>query len=46
MKNIKMQNLLEKLEEYNPDEIDIVKKAYNYADNLHTFFIYIAPAQN
>ncbi len=36
MKNIKMQNLLEKLEEYNPDEIDIVKKAYNYADNLHS----------
>ena len=36
MNNITLQNLLEKLEEYNPDEIDIVKKAYNYADNLHS----------
>lgn len=36
MNNITLQNLLEKLKEYNPDEIEIVKKAYNYADNLHS----------
>jgi len=34
--NITLQDLLEKLKEYNPDEIEIVKKAYNYADNLHS----------
>ncbi len=36
MNNIVLQNLLEKLKEYNPDEIEIVKKAYDYADNLHS----------
>ena len=36
MNNITLQDLLEKLKEYNPDEIEIVKKAYNYADNLHS----------
>ena len=36
MNNITLQDLLEKLKEYNPDEREIVKKAYNYADNLHS----------
>lgn len=36
MNNITLQDLLKKLEEYNPDEIEIVKKAYEYADMLHT----------
>ncbi len=35
MNNIVLQDLLNKLEEYNPDEIGIVKKAYEYADALH-----------
>jgi len=34
--NITLQDLLEKLKKYNPDEIEIVKKAYNYAANLHS----------
>ena len=34
--NITLQDLLEKLKEYNPEEIAIVKSAYNYADNLHS----------
>lgn len=36
MNNITLQDLLEKLKKYNPDEIEIVKKAYNYAANLHS----------
>ena len=36
MNNITLQDLLEKLKEYNPEEIEIVKSAYNYADNLHS----------
>mgnify|MGYP003337176678 CR=1 FL=1 len=36
MNNIKLQDLVDKLKEYNPEEIEIVKKAYNYADNLHS----------
>ena len=36
MNTITLQDLLEKLKEYNSDEIEIVKKAYNYADNLHS----------
>ena len=35
MNNIFLQNLLEKLSEYNLDEIEIVRKAYDYAANLH-----------
>lgn len=35
MNNITLQNLLDKLNEYNPKEIEIVKKAYNYAEKLH-----------
>ena len=35
MNNIMLQDLLNKLEEYNPEEVEIVKKAYEYADTLH-----------
>ena len=35
MNNITLQNLLDKFEEYNPEEVEIVKKAYEYADALH-----------
>ena len=35
MSNITLQNLLDKFEEYNPEEIEIVKKTYEYADTLH-----------
>lgn len=36
MNNMNLNDLLRKLEEYNPDEIEIVKEAYEYADNLHS----------
>ena len=36
MNNITLNDLLVKLKEYNPDEVEIVKKAYEYADNLHS----------
>ena len=35
MNNITLKNLLDVLKEYNPDEVEIIKKAYNYADELH-----------
>ena len=35
MNEISLNDLLSKLKEYNPDEIEIVKKTYEYADNLH-----------
>ena len=35
MNNITLQDLLNKLNEYNPSEVEIVKRAYDYADNLH-----------
>ena len=35
MNNIKLEDLLYKLKSYNPDEINIVKKAYEYANTLH-----------
>ena len=35
MNNIKLEDLLYKLKSYNPDEINIVKKAYEYADTFH-----------
>ncbi len=35
MNNIILQDLLDKLEEYNPEEVKTVKKAYEYADTLH-----------
>ena len=33
--NIILQDLLNKLREYNPEEVEIVKKAYEYAGTLH-----------
>ena len=36
MNNITLQDLIQKLKEYNPDETEIVKKTYNYAENLHS----------
>ena len=35
MENIVLDDLVEMLKEYNPEEIEIVKRAYEYADNLH-----------
>ena len=35
MNNITLNDLLIKLEEYNKEEVEIVKKVYEYADNLH-----------
>ena len=35
MNNITLHDLIEKLKEYNPEEIDIVRRAYEYANNLH-----------
>lgn len=36
MNNIELQDLLNKLKEYNSSEIEFVKKAYKYAANLHS----------
>ncbi len=33
--SITLQNLLNKLREYNSEEVEIVKRAYEYADTLH-----------
>ena len=35
MNTLTLEDLIKKLKEYNPDAIDIVKKAYSYADYLH-----------
>ena len=35
MNNITLQDLIDRLSEYSADEIEAVKRAYNYADNLH-----------
>ena len=35
MSYTRLQDLLEKLKEYNPEEVEIVKRAYEYADTLH-----------
>ena len=35
MNNLTLQDLVDKLKKYIPEEIEIVKRAYNYADNLH-----------
>ncbi len=35
MKNIVLNDLIEILKEYNPEEVEIVKKAYDYANDLH-----------
>ena len=36
MNNITLLDLINLLEEYNPEEIEFVKKAYEYAENLHS----------
>ena len=36
MNNIELQDLLNKLKEYNFNEIKIVKEAYEYAAKLHS----------
>ena len=36
MNNVELQDLLDKLKEYNPNEIEIVKRAYEYAAILHS----------
>lgn len=36
MNNITLQDLLNKLKEYNSEEIEIVKRAFYYADSLHS----------
>ena len=35
MKNLTIDDLISVVEEYNPDEVEVVKKAYFYADSLH-----------
>jgi len=35
MNNVSLKDLIEKLKEYNSEEIEIVTKAYEYADSLH-----------
>ena len=35
MKNLTIDDLISVVEEYNPDEVEVVKKAYLYADSLH-----------
>lgn len=35
MNNVNLNDLLNKLIEYNPEEVEIVKRAYDYADELH-----------
>ena len=33
--NIVFEDLIKKIKDYNPDEVDIITKAYNYAKDLH-----------
>ena len=35
MKNIELNDLIEILKEYNPEEVEVVKRAYEYASDLH-----------
>ena len=35
MKSVSLNDLLELIKEYNPDALEIVKKAYDYANTLH-----------
>ena len=35
MENITIEKFIEKIIAYNPDEVEFIKKAYDYADNLH-----------
>lgn len=36
MSNIVLNDLIKKVEEYNPNEVDFIKKAYEYANHLHS----------
>ena len=36
MNNIVIEDLIKKVKEYNPTEVEFVKKAYEYANNLHS----------
>lgn len=36
MNTLTINNLLEVVKNYNPEEEDIIKKAYDYAENLHS----------
>ena len=36
MNNITLQDLLNKVKEYSPDQVEFVKKAYEYANILHS----------
>ena len=44
MNNITLQDLLEKLKEYNPDEIEIVKKAFENIEQIEKSFESLASA--
>ena len=35
MESITIEKLIKKIESYNPTEVEIVKKAYDYANLLH-----------
>ena len=35
MENITIEKLLDVIKDYNPEEVEIIKKAYDYADYLH-----------
>ena len=35
MENITIEKLLDVIKDYNPEELEIIKKAYDYADYLH-----------
>ena len=35
MNNLTLEDLIKKVKKYNPDAIDIIKKAYYYAEDLH-----------
>ncbi len=35
MKNIELNDLIEILKEYNPEEVEFIKRAYEYASDLH-----------
>ena len=35
MENITLEKLLDEVRKYNPTEVEIIKKAYEYAKTLH-----------
>ena len=35
MNNLTLKDLLDKLKIYNPDEVGVIERAYEYADTLH-----------